>query len=444
MEQLYTNPERVDMKRSVLLALIILALIIGLGFSLYFCFTRSIPEEQIIQIDYLTHEDPARNILEEKLIAEFESLHPNIRINRQVMSSSDVLNIVPVSFEAGKSPDIFTLQQDYLSTILQNGYLAPVDLDALGYSSYAELEDDYIPGSLDGVRIGMDIYGLPMELTNWCLYINKRLFREAGLDPDKDYPRTWEEMVEICTRLVEREDGIITKRGFDFRYPYYLTFFIPMVEQLGGTIATNRNGIEIINEEAWVKAFSFMQQWGPQGLNLGSPTYINARSIFNRGDIPMMLSGLYQEARLKVENPEFYESDDWAVVPFPRFEGGQNISSSKYCIYWCVSDALGEDEKKAAWSFIGFLSSHELEYLSNVRLILPKKSVINELGKNNDIPYLDVFISGLYNSSYVYSEKESIAIGEIIEKLMKEVMLSGLDPQKAVIRLRISLDELRP
>lgn len=398
-------------------------------------------DDEIIYLDYWTHDDSSRNNLEEELIAEFENLYPHIRVNRKTFSSSEILNIVPTAFEASKAPDIFTMQQDYLSTLLDRNYVSEIDISSLGYDDYKSLEDEYIESSFKPVSRNGVIYGIPMELTNWCLYINKNLFREVGLDPETDYPRTWEDMVDICTRMVERENGILVKRGFDFRYPYYMTFFIPMVQQLGGDIVNENGDLSLINEDAWVDAFSFMQQWGPQGLNLGSPTYINARSIFNSEDIAMMLSGLYQEERIRCENPDFYESGDFIVVPFPYFENGMKVPSGRYFHYWCVNDSSTEEEKAASWRFIGFLSSNAMEYLEKVRLLPPKKEVIENI-ENLSIPYIDVFISELMDAPDVYTGPAADKIASTIEGLMKEVMLSGLDPQKAVIRLKVFLSEL--
>ncbi len=429
--------------RKIVIALILVLGFIGLGLFAYFCLFSSTAtgEGDIIVVDYWTHEDAARSELEDRLISEFEAQNPNIRINRQILSSSEILNIIPTSFEAGKAPDLFTLQQDYLSQLLYRGYLAPVDLTALGYEDKTSLEADYLDGALSSMEKDDEIHGIPMELTNWCLYINKRLFKESGLDADKDYPRTWEDIVSVCEKLVKREDGIITTRGFDFRYPQYLTFFVSMVEQLGGAITDSTGTLSVVNEEAWERAFAFMQAWGPNGRNLGSPTYKNARSIFNQENIAMMLSGLYQEERIERENPEFYYSDDWLIVPFPTFEGGKDIACSKYCHYWCVNSDSDKEKQVAAWKFAGFLSSHANDYLEEVRLLLPKKSVIYDL-TTTDIPYIEVFISDLGKSGYVYSGPDTIKISDILENLMKEVMLSALEPQKAVIRLKVSLAEL--
>jgi len=62
---------------------------------------------------------------------------------------------------------------------------------AAGYKGADDLKSQYLDGTFDAVTMDGEIYGLPLELTNWCIYINKRIFRDAGLDPEKDYPKTW-------------------------------------------------------------------------------------------------------------------------------------------------------------------------------------------------------------------------------------------------------------
>jgi multiple sugar transport system substrate-binding protein len=65
-----------------------------------------------------------------------------------------------------------------------------------------------------------------------------------------------------------------------------------------------------------------MADWGPNGLNLGSPTYKNGRKLFNadNNDMGMAISGLYQAGRIRADNPDFYNSGEWMVILFPQFE----------------------------------------------------------------------------------------------------------------------------
>jgi multiple sugar transport system substrate-binding protein len=235
---------------------------------------------------------------------------------------------------------MFNLEIEDEYAYIVNRRLAPIDFKAAGYSSVKAIYDAYLPGVLDSASYEGKLYGLPLELTNWCIYINDRIFRDAGLDPAKDYPKTWEEMVEVSEKIVIREGQIIKRRGFDFRYPYYLVSTVPMVEQLGGKLISDDGKKAIINDEAWIKFLTFMKEWGPNGRNLGSPTYTNARKLFNKdkNDIAMCLSGLYQAGRIRKDNPEFHKSGEWRVIPFPVFKNAvKNVAANYYGHYYVVN-----------------------------------------------------------------------------------------------------------
>ncbi len=199
-------------------------------------------------ITFWTHEDPNRMEIETRYIEEFEAANPGIKIERVVNSSSKMPELLLTAFAANQGPHIFNTQIEDEYAYIVYGRVAPVDLGAAGYASYDELRDTYIPKVLDPVSVDGKIYGLPLELTNWCPFVNKNVFRSAGLDPDKDYPKTWEEMMSVSEKLVIRDGDILIRRGFDFRYPYYLVSIMPMVEQLGGKLVSD-DGTAIINDE---------------------------------------------------------------------------------------------------------------------------------------------------------------------------------------------------
>ena len=255
-----------------------------------------------ITLKFWTHEDPNRTKIEERYIQEFEATHPNIKIERTTQASTKLIELVQTAFAANSGPDIFNLSIEDEYQYIVNQRVAPINVAAAGYASEASLIDTYAKGMLDPVTYNGKIYGLPLELTNWSIFLNKKVFRDAGLNPDTDYPKTWEEMVEVSDKLVIRDGDILLRRGFDFRYPYYLVAMLPMVEQLGGQLISDDGTTAIVGEAAWIKFLTFMQEWGPSGRNLGSPTYTNARKLFNldNNDIAMAHTGLYQEEESKL------------------------------------------------------------------------------------------------------------------------------------------------
>src|SRR5690554_1414299 len=383
-------------------------------------------------------------MIENRYIEEFQKLYPNVTIKRVVNEAAKMGDLVLTAFSAQNAPDIFNLPIEQEYGYMIHGRVAPVNYEAAGYASAEELVANYLPGTFDPVTMDGEIYGLPLELTNWAIYINDRVFRDAGLDPDVDYPKTWEEMIEISEKLVIREGDIIVRRGFDFRYPYYLVAMLPMVEQLGGQLISDDGRTAIVNEGAWLKFLSYMQQWGPSGRNLGSPTYKNARSLFNKdlNDIGMAHTGLYQIGRIRAENQEFYDSGEWMVVPFPTFEDAVNdVAASFYGHYLMVNAQSSKATQDAAWKFIGYMLEHAEEYLNEVSLIQPTKALLSSDTYKN-IPYSDVFTKDFDRGHIVYYGAASAEFQTLIRSAVESVMLSGETPEKALATLKRAAQEL--
>lgn len=301
------------------------------------------------------------------------------------------------------------------------------------------MENIFGPVTMDG-----NIYGLPLELTNWAIFINKKVFRDAGLDPEKDFPKTWENMVNISEKLVLRDGEIITRRGFDFRYPYYLVSFLPMVQQLGGDLLSPDGKTAIVNDEAWIKALKFIKDWGPHGKNLGSPTYVNARKTFDKdnNDIAMCLSGLYQEGRLRDDNPDFYNSGEWMVVPFPVFENAKNnLAAAYYGHYLMVNSQISNEKQEMAWKFIDYMLSHPVEYLKKVNIVQPTQDLIESKAFKN-MPYSNVFMEDLARAKPVFLHQNGYQFERYIKEAIESVMLQGTSVDGALKYLRLSIQEV--
>jgi multiple sugar transport system substrate-binding protein len=282
------------------------------------------------------------------------------------------------------------------------------------------------------------LYGLPLELTNWAIYLNREIFRDAGLNPDTDYPRTWQDMVEISEQVVERDEGRIVRRGFDFRYSDYLIGIVPMVRQLGGELVSADGTQAIVGESAWLEFLRFFEQWGPVGRNLGSPTYENARSLFNANadEVAMAHSGLYQQGRIKAENPAFYESDDWMVIPYPVFEDAvHDVSSSYYGHYLMVSADTPAHLQDEAWRFVWFLLEHAEDYLEQVNIVQPRRALM-ESDLFRSIPYSQVFTREMERAEVVYYAEHSAKLQELVREAVESVLYGQATPEKAYVRLR--------
>ena len=397
-----------------------------------------------MEITFWTHEDPNRTEIEDRYVAEFEQANPGVTIKRVTNASGKIIELILTAFAANQGPDIFNMSIEDEYAYIVNERLAPVDFEAAGYPSLQAVYDAYIPGVLDPVTYKGQLYGLPLELTNWCIFINKKVFKDAGLDPDKDYPKTWEEMVEVSDKLCIREGEILNRRGFDFRYPYYLVAMVPMVEQLGGKLISDDGKTAIVNDEAWLKFLKFMQEWGPSGRNLGSPTYTNARKLFNmdNNDIGMCNTGLYQIGRINADNPAFYESKEWMVVPFPKFEDAvKDVPAAYYGHYYMVNGQKSKENQQMAWKFIAYMLSHSEEYLTKVNIVQPTVELMSS-ETYKSMPYSEVFTNDMAKGHIVYYGENSAKIQSHIREAVESVMLAGVSPEDALETLKRKVQEV--
>ena len=397
-----------------------------------------------VTIEFWTHEDANRQKLEDRYIKEFTATHPNVTVNVTRQSSTKLIELIQTAFAAGKGPTMFNLSINDEYPYIMAGRVAPMNYKAAGYKNANDVINAYAPNMLEPVTMNKKIYGLPLELTNWSIFVNKKVFRAAGLDPEKDLPKTWEDMMAVSEKIALRDGNILKRRGYDFRYKYYLENTVPMVEQLGGQLVSADGKEAIVGKDAWIKVLTFLQQWGPNGKNLGSPTYTAARSAFNKdnGDIAMCSTGLYQEARIKHDNPAFYNSNDWAVIPYPKFKDAKkDVAACYYGHYYMVSSDASKEEQEASWALIGYMLSHGEEYLKEVNIIQPTNALLNS-DTYKSLPYSKVFADDMKRGHIVYYGSNSSAIQSALGTAVQAVMLQKVSPEDAYKQLKKTVQEL--
>lgn len=432
------------MKKTVLVCVVILlAMLLPLG-------AQGVQEAETLDLsepvtlNFWTHEDANRKPLELGLIDEFMQANSNVTVDYQTYPSSKMRELLTVAFSANQGPDIFNQSQSVIRQFVIEGRVSALDPAWIGEDSIEDVTSRYIPGALEAVELDGDIHGLPLEYTNFAMYLNKNIFRDAGLDPETDYPKTWEEVMSVSEKIVQRNGDIITRRGFDFRYPSYTMQFLPMVEQLGGKLISDDGKTAVIGDEAWLQFFEYMREWGPNGKNLGGPTYLPPRKVFdnNNNEIAMSDSGLYQQGRMRSANPDFFNSDDWMVVPFPQFEDAvKEVAGAIACHYYMVNGQTPEANQIWSWKLVDFLLSHAEDYLNVVNLVQPTYELFAS-DAFKALPYSSVFEQNMKNGSLVYFAGNSSAVNDKFKSAVEAAMLLGEDPADVLVSFRKAVQDL--
>ncbi len=162
----------------------------------------------------------------DRLVNEFQASHANIKIERQELGSWDEMREKTLTaFAAGTGPDIFRIA--VFDTALYAVRNAVVPLDEQVAASGMKKED-FIPGFLANVMYDGKMWAMPWKGSAVTFFWNKRLFEEAGLDPEKP-PTTWNEVTEYAKQLTKPE-----KQQYGFQVQYTETsdgmnFFGPLL-----------------------------------------------------------------------------------------------------------------------------------------------------------------------------------------------------------------------
>lgn len=422
-------------------ALVVLLAVFFAATALFAAAASETPKaDEPIVLRYWTHEDANRQAFEDELIAEFQKTHPNVTIEHTVVPTKKRAELIQTAFAANNGPDIFTMPIEDAYQYIIDGRVTPVDYSLFGAKNATELAAQYLGTTMSPATVEGEIYGVPLEITNYGLYVNKRVFRDAGLDADKDYPKTWEDLLTLSEKICKYDGQILTVRAVDFNYDHCFVQFQSLIEQMGGKILSDDGKEAIVGEDAWIRFFTMMQEFGPAGKNYASPSYTFARKLFNQanGDIAMAFIGLYQVPRILADNPEFYNSGDWMIVPFPKMaEAKESDPRSCYLSqYYYVNAQSSPAAQKAAWEFLAFCQSKPEEYLGRGgSVIQPRKSVL-ESAVLDTLPYSNVVLDGLAESKASYCEGGAAQIEALFRTALTDVMDVGVSPQEAYATLK--------
>ncbi|MEV0969825.1 ABC transporter substrate-binding protein [Microtetraspora glauca] len=137
-------------------------------------------------------------------VAAFQKLHPNITIE-----SKDAFPcIVPETFQAklagGEMEDLFYVYYTDVQKIIANGQAA----DISPYVDTVTTLKDMRPDVLGVFKSGEKIYGIPRTNYSTGLVYNRKLFTQAGLNPDNP-PKTWAEVQEAAKKIAALGAGYV-------------------------------------------------------------------------------------------------------------------------------------------------------------------------------------------------------------------------------------------
>jgi raffinose/stachyose/melibiose transport system substrate-binding protein len=285
----------------------------------------------------------------------FQKANPNIKIEFTNTPNGDqYLNKLSTEMAANNVPDVFmTCTAGRLEPFVKAGRVYALD-DIISRSS--SLKEVVNPGNCSATTFDGKVYGIPIELAGEVIYYNKKVFRDAGLEP----PTTWAELLN-CVKVF-RAKGIIpfslsNKDPWPGTIPYMAIF-----DKLWGPAEYKKAVFQkkaLFDGEPYVVAAQYLAELAKAGAftdNFNSIEYGEASSHFRSGKAAMRYNGTWELPTNITALGDDLGIMNWVAMPNgkgKREEGWLTIQNNAFAI------GAASPNKAAAAKFLEFVLSKE-------------------------------------------------------------------------------------
>jgi multiple sugar transport system substrate-binding protein len=351
----------------------------------------------------------------DKLIEAFEAENPDINVIQTNFPYAQYRTKVAASVAAGEGPDVVQLYYGWLDDYLSAEILQPLSKKIFPNQA---IEDDFFP-IVGTMKVNGSYYALPTAVRSLGLFWNKKIFREAGLDPNKP-PETLDELIDVAKKLTKRDRaGNIIQVGLTMGpiNQDHNWWREVLVRQFGGEPYNADNTEVTYMNQAGLNAFQYYADFALTHETSVVDFMDKGEIAFKAGRAAMHIDGSFV---LSLFNRT--RRLEWGVTELPS----HNDIKANFSSYWVngiTSKAKGE-KHAAAEKFLKFITSDDAMqlWLDEVGELPAKKMVAKRAENINDAEY-GPFIRGL---DYAYSTQfysESAQRKTVVDTLDRIVLL---------------------
>lgn len=317
----------------------------------------------------------------QKIVDDFNAAHRgHIRVNMSIMLWGDYYVKLPLSLKGRMPPDCGVAHVPQTAEFARAGMLAPID----DYIDDLDTED-FFPnawevGFVDGHR-----YSIPLDMVPIVLYWNKKLFREAGLDPERP-PANRREFVDYAKRLTRdtNGDGAIDTWGtmLPVAWPSHLTYQSIFLSD-GGSLVTRDEKRCLCDSPQSIGTLRFMSDLVYRHKVSPPLVEVNANAEgFVVGKSAMEINGIWML-------PQFWSAKDleFGCAMFPNLGGGEwKVATGSHNMVVFRTRNSSPERTRACVEFFKYMSNHSAGWAGTGALAVRKS--IYEKGQISHLPHV--------------------------------------------------------
>ena len=306
---------------------------------------------QAVEIEYWQYVFDTRVKAMDQLIAEFQKANPGITVKQVTFPYADYQTRVIAANMAGNAPDVMQLFYGWLDKFVAGGILQPLPKDAFPHE---KIEKDFFPIVTAMKRDG-EYYGLPTAVRSLALFYNKKLFKEAGLDPNSP-PKTLDEYVAAAQKIAKLDGAgniVVAGSTLDMGGQDHQWWREVLVRQFGGEPYKDNDTKVNYNNEAGLKALNFYTSLQLE-KKIGKAGFMDeGQAAFRGGKAGMTIDGTFRLGAFGS-----IKDFEWGVTELPANAQGVRSNYASYFANGISSKTKGE-ELEASKKFLTYLTSPE-------------------------------------------------------------------------------------
>ena len=264
-----------------------------------------------------------------RIVEAFNKAHED-QIKLDIIPNAEIIPKYGTAVAGGTAPDAISLDLIYTPAFSAAGQLEDITDWAKSLPYFAQLSPAHVKtGTYKG-----RIYGLPFSADSSVLVWNKKLFKQAGLDPEKG-PATWAE--------IQADAEKINALGGDIKGFYFsgncggcnIFTFTPLIWASGGDILSEDGSKATLDSPQMrgaIDLYRSMIKKGQVPEGAQTDTGSNFFAAFATGKIGISPSGAFAIGALNTQYPDI----DYGVTFLPgkdgnwsSFAGGDNFVVTK-------------------------------------------------------------------------------------------------------------------
>ena len=311
------------------------------------------PQPEAVKLTaWLTDRRSINEMTEKEAIPDFQSKNPGVTAELQFVPESEIQQKLLTSHAAGNAPDVSSIDEAFLNTLIKEKVLLPIPQDIID----VEKEMGKLTASLYAIPQGdpnAQYYSLPNGVFSGQIYYNIGLLEELGYKPE-DIPDTWDDFIKWAVDVTVW-NGDTLERGGMALYANEYSFYEDLRYQMAGPIEGNyypsQSSIAHA-DEVGTKAWQFIMDLYDVHRLDSREEGLNSRERFGAGRAVTLYNWSWFNGLMDTQ----YTDINWGLRIPPTFSGEPVYGRRGPDVGFAVA-SQNEANLEASWALYRYLVS---------------------------------------------------------------------------------------